>query len=484
MVNDQARSRRRAIIVGAAAVAAGLLLIAVVISNINTGNIEELPSVLQSAQTAMPNGKYYLMKMIRRQVAMKQREAKEKAEHKNPLKVHILRSYKQVLADKLAHPVGSKSKLKALAEAKLKKAKQALLEKTARMRAAGDAAKPVELMQEDESEPVELQQQPPPNYQFTPLQTVPTYEPQYAPQAMPGAAPQQQPPPAYPQQPQAYAPQMQEEPAGYAPQQPMNPQPQQQQMAQQPGYPPQEPPAAAYPLQQQPPPAYPQAYPPQPQAYAPPQPMYPQQQPMMQQQMPPPQEGDEEASHTDCVPLFYYINSDLRDHFYSANFKELEGGKLHYAFLGVMTGVYATYKSGTIPVYRYYNNFDHDHVYTTNYHKWGKGGSYRTPDGEHGYTYEGVAFYIYKYPRRGLKPIYVHVNPKNGNKIFSMSPSQAGPHSANFRLQGTMGYGGCTPSKNDGMQLSSGGGAGQYGGGPPPMGGGLVAVLRSSPAAR
>ena len=44
------------------------------------------------------------------------------------------------------------------------------------MRAAGDAAKPVELMQEDESEPVELQQQPPPNYQFTPLQTVPTYE--------------------------------------------------------------------------------------------------------------------------------------------------------------------------------------------------------------------------------------------------------------------------------------------------------------------
>ena len=36
MVNDQARSRRRAIIVGAAAVAAGLLLIAVVISNMNT----------------------------------------------------------------------------------------------------------------------------------------------------------------------------------------------------------------------------------------------------------------------------------------------------------------------------------------------------------------------------------------------------------------------------------------------------------------
>ena len=61
--------------------------------------------------------------------------------------------------------------------------------------------------------------------------------------------------------------------------------------------------------------------------YAPPQ--------QMQQQ---PQEEDQEASHTDCVPLFYYINSDLRDHFYSTNFKELEGGKLHYSFLGVMAG--------------------------------------------------------------------------------------------------------------------------------------------------
>eukprot|EP00960_Hanusia_phi_P077624 768718-Hanusia_phi.AAC.6 len=159
-----------------------------------------------------------------------------------------------------------------------------------------------------------------------------------------------------------------------------------------------------------------------------------------------------------------------------------------------MTGVYATYKTGTIPVYRsvlrlvvaaltpgrYYNNFDHDHVYTTNYKKWGKvrndvkleggkkfrdegerkggggregreeggsaersqGGSYRTPDGEHGYTYEGVAFYIYKYPRQGLQPVYAFVNPKNGNKIFSMSTGDAGPHSANFKMQGIIGYAG------------------------------------------
>ena len=87
-------------------------------------------------------------------------------------------------------------------------------------------------------------------------------------------------------------------------------------------------------------------------------------------------------------------------------------------------------------------------------------------DGEHGYTYEGVAFYIYKYPRAGLKPIHVFINPKNGNKIFSMSPSQAGPHSDNFKRQGVIGYGGCTPSKNDGMNIGApGGGAGAFGGG-------------------
>ena len=55
----------------------------------------------------------------------------------------------------------------------------------------------------------------------------------------------------------------------------------------------------------------PQGYPPQQQQ----QPMYPP--PQMMQQAPQAQAGGEEAaSHTDCVPLFYYINTDLRDHFY------------------------------------------------------------------------------------------------------------------------------------------------------------------------
>ena len=233
-VPGQQRSHRRALMAGASAVAAGLLLVAAVASFRGQGPIEDKSAAPQIAQTAIPNGKYYLMKMIRRQVAMKQRQAKEKAEHLSPLKVHIMRSYKQVLADKMAHPAGSKSKLKALAEAKLKKAKQRLLEKTAHMRASG---KPVEMLQEDGAEPIELQQQAPPNYQFTPLQTVPQYQ---AAQSMPA--------PGYPAAPQM---QMGEEPpmggappqyAGGPPQQPMY---QQQPMEQ-------EPPQQEPPMQQQP----------------------------------------------------------------------------------------------------------------------------------------------------------------------------------------------------------------------------------------
>jgi len=339
------------------------------------------------------------------------------------------------------------------------------------------------------------QPQPQPQPAQPAVQQQQAQQPQAA-QAQPAQQPQaqqpQQPPQpaqqAQQQQMQQQAPQQQEQ---QPVQQPGYPQQQQQpeQAQQQPGYPPQQQ------MQQQPPPGYPQqqgypqqepGYPPQqaPPGY-PQQQAYPQQQPYgyPQQQMAPPQpQGEEGASHTDCIPLFYYLNADLRDHFYTTNFKELQGGKLHYKFMGVMTGVYATYKSGTIPVYRYYNNFDHDHVYTSDYKKWGKGGSYRTPDGEHGYTYEGVAFYIYKYPRTGLNPVYAYVNPKNGNKIFSMSNANAGPHSDAFKLQGQMGYAGCTPSKNDGLALNkpvSDGPppeVGGHGGGPPDDNVGLMHV--------
>ena len=37
---------------------------------------------------------------------------------------------------------------------------------------------------------------------------------------------------------------------------------------------------------------------------------------------------------------------------------------------------------------------------------------------------------------QGLNPVFAYVNPKNGNKIFSMSSANAGPHSDAFKLQG------------------------------------------------
>jgi hypothetical protein len=87
------------------------------------------------------------------------------------------------------------------------------------------------------------------------------------------------------------------------------------------------------------------------------------------------------ASHQDCAPLFHYYNKDLKDHFYTSNFLELGGGKLHYDFHGVLMGMYSVQRDGMIPVFRFYNDASHVHQYSTNDHKF-KLGSQLTASGE------------------------------------------------------------------------------------------------------
>jgi len=155
----------------------------------------------------------------------------------------------------------------------------------------------------------------------------------------------------------------------------------------------------------------------------------------------------EPAPHKDCAPLFMYLNKDLKDHFYTTNFKELYGGKLHYTFNGVLTGVYDVEHDGTIPVYRYFDDKTLAHMYTLNYNEWGKGTEIQTPEGDRGHTYEGVAFYLYKEPRQGLKPMYMFLNPKNNDAMFSMDKTNAGVMDKGFKLAGPIGYAGCVPGK-------------------------------------
>ena len=89
------------------------------------------------------------------------------------------------------------------------------------------------------------------------------------------------------------------------------------------------------------------------------------------------------ASHQDCAPLFHYYNKDLHDHFYTSNFLELGGGKLHYDFHGVLMGMYSVQHDGMVPVFRFYNDRSHVHQYSTSDHQF-KLGSQLTASGEVG----------------------------------------------------------------------------------------------------
>ncbi|EKX30814.1 hypothetical protein GUITHDRAFT_149659, partial [Guillardia theta CCMP2712] len=155
--------------------------------------VSKLPPQLAQEQAAMPTGKYYLMKMIRRQVEWKRRQKQHK-EDAAASQVHMLRSYKQIMADKLA-------RMKAISHAKLLakkhgdqvapdqlllKAKQ--LQAKSRMMSKKQVG-PTQLLQltpELYEEAARSYQQvgetvyrmPPPNYQYTPLQPV-AAAPQY-----------------------------------------------------------------------------------------------------------------------------------------------------------------------------------------------------------------------------------------------------------------------------------------------------------------
>ena len=96
---------------------------------------------------------------------------------------------------------------------------------------------------------------------------------------------------------------------------------------------------------------------------------------------PAPPARPQSASHRDCAPLFHYYNKDLKDHFYTSNFLELGGGKLHYDFHGVLMGMYSVQHDGMVPVFRFYNDRSHVHQYSTNEHKF-KLGSQLTSSGE------------------------------------------------------------------------------------------------------
>ena len=137
----------------------------------------------------------------------------------------------------------------------------------------------------------------------------------------------------------------------------------------------------------------------------------------------PVEEQEEEATETDLpsasiegatpqiVPLYQYWNSHIHDHFYTRSIQEIgvtvpgQHGRHRYIAQGVACHLLSAPCSGVVPLHRYYVGGHHgNHFYTTNAGEIGTTTVSRR--GKHGYVYEGVAGYCYKWQVPGTSPLY------------------------------------------------------------------------------
>jgi len=89
-------------------------------------------------------------------------------------------------------------------------------------------------------------------------------------------------------------------------------------------------------------------------------------------------------------------------------------------------------------VHRYYHPGTHDHLYTTDANEIGTTNVGSV--GNHGYSYEGVAFTVFNHHHAGLVPLYRYWNPNtkdhlytaNAGEIGTTTPGQAGNHGYSF----------------------------------------------------
>jgi hypothetical protein len=75
-----------------------------------------------------------------------------------------------------------------------------------------------------------------------------------------------------------------------------------------------------------------------------------------------------------------------KSNFYTTNLGELGYGSHGYTYEGIAGYIYPTQAAGTVPLYRYWNPGATDHFYTTNFSELVSGSS--------GYIYEGIAGYV------------------------------------------------------------------------------------------
>jgi len=100
---------------------------------------------------------------------------------------------------------------------------------------------------------------------------------------------------------------------------------------------------------------------------------------------------------------------------------------------------FTTPKPPTIPVYRYYSGGTSDHFYTTNAAEIGT--TQHGVSGNHGYTSEGVGFYLAESAADGYNPVYRFWNPRNRDHFYTADENeQNGVHVHGYQAEGVIGY--------------------------------------------
>jgi hypothetical protein len=93
----------------------------------------------------------------------------------------------------------------------------------------------------------------------------------------------------------------------------------------------------------------------------------------------------------------------------------------------------------TVPVYRYHNGSSHDHFYTQNAAEIGATESGQS--GHHGYTCEGVGFYLAENETVGYTAVYRFWNPSSKDHFYTSSEEEKDSvHAHGYSLEGVVGY--------------------------------------------
>eukprot|EP00163_Fabomonas_tropica_P020471 TRINITY_DN361_c0_g1_i2.p1 TRINITY_DN361_c0_g1~~TRINITY_DN361_c0_g1_i2.p1 ORF type:complete len:1592 (+),score=590.68 TRINITY_DN361_c0_g1_i2:243-5018(+) len=130
----------------------------------------------------------------------------------------------------------------------------------------------------------------------------------------------------------------------------------------------------------------------------------------------------------EVVPVYEYYNLYLKDHYYTARYSVLGGGKGDWTIKGAKFWVWNSFESGSVPLYRYWNVKKGDHYYTLQKFK------------SESYRFQGIAGYVYATPKKDTVPLYRYYNKKAGDHFYTLKRNDADLARRFYDYQGIQAY--------------------------------------------